>query len=36
MRKAPINSEIAFWLLSGAGVVLAFWQYAAMISGYTD
>jgi hypothetical protein len=36
MRKAPIKEEIGFWLLGGAGVVLAILQWATMISGYTD
>jgi hypothetical protein len=36
MQKAPINWEIVFWLLCGAGLVLAFWQYGMMVSSYTD
>ncbi|WP_276326860.1 hypothetical protein [Bradyrhizobium valentinum] len=36
MRKVPINWEIVFWLLCGAGLVLAFWHYGTMVSGYTD
>lgn len=36
MRKAPFNGEIVFWLLIGASVVLAIWQYASMVSSYTD
>jgi hypothetical protein len=36
MQKAPINWEIVFWLLCGAGVVLAMWQYGRMVSSYTD
>jgi hypothetical protein len=36
MRKLPINWEIVFWLLCGAGVVLAFWQYGKMVSDYLD
>ena len=39
MRKSPIDGEIGeivFWLLIGASVVLAIWQYANMVSSYTD
>jgi hypothetical protein len=36
MRSAPIQREIVFWLICGAGVVLAVWQYAMMFSSYTD
>jgi hypothetical protein len=36
MRKQPINWEIVFWLLCGAAVMLAFWQYGNMFSSYTD
>jgi len=34
MRRAPIAGEIVFWLLGGAGVMLAIWQYASMVSTY--
>ncbi len=36
MRKVPISWEFVFWLLCGAGVALAFWQYGNMVSGYVD
>ena len=36
MKKAPMKEEAVFWLLGGSGVVLAIWQYASMITGYTD
>jgi hypothetical protein len=36
MKKARMNEGTVFWLLGGAGVVLAIWQYASMITGYTD
>ena len=35
MRNAPKEGTV-FWLLSGAGVMLAAWQYALMFSGYGD
>jgi hypothetical protein len=36
MKKAPMKEGTVFWLLGGSGVVLAIWQYASMIAGYTD
>ena len=30
MRKPPINGEIVFWLLCGAAMALAMWQYGRM------
>ena len=36
MRKVQINTEILFWLLCGAGAVLAFWHYGTMVSGDTN
>ena len=35
MRKVP-KEGIVFWLLGGAGVMLATWQYVLMFSGYGD
>ena len=35
MRKVA-KEGIVFWLLGGAGVMLATWQYALMFSGYGD
>jgi len=31
---APIAEELVFWLLGGAGVLLAVWQYFSMLSTY--
>ena len=31
-----LYEEIGLWLLCGSGVVLATWQYYAMVSSYTD
>jgi hypothetical protein len=31
-----LRGEMVFWLLCGAGVVLAVWQYVMMFSSYTD
>jgi hypothetical protein len=36
MRKQQINWEVVFWLLCGAAVMLAFWQYGSMVSSYAD
>jgi hypothetical protein len=36
MKKASMKEGTVFWLLGGAGVVLAIWQYANMMTGYTD
>jgi hypothetical protein len=36
MKMAPMNEGTVFWLLGGAGVVLAIWQYYGMVSGYID
>ena len=35
MWKAP-KEGIVFWLLGGAGVTLAAWQYALMFSGHGE
>ena len=35
MRKVP-KEGIVFWLIGGAGLMLATWQYALMFSGYGD
>ena len=34
VRMVPIAEEIVFWLLGGASVMLAIWQYASMLSTY--
>lgn len=31
MKKAPVKEETVLWLLGGAGVVLAIWQYYTMV-----
>jgi hypothetical protein len=36
MKKALMKEAIVSWLLGGASVALAIWQYASMITGYTD
>jgi hypothetical protein len=36
MKKPPVKDGIAFWLLGGAGVVLAIWQYYGMVSDHTN
>ena len=34
VAMVPILRETGFWLLCGAGVVLAIWHYSSMVLGY--
>jgi hypothetical protein len=36
LMMRELYEEIGLWLLCGSGVVLATWQYYAMVSSYTD
>ena len=36
MRHAPIQREIGFWLICGAGLALAIWHYVGMVRGHID
>lgn len=36
MRMPPINWELVFWIICGAGFLLAFWQYGQIISSYAE
>jgi hypothetical protein len=31
MKKAPVGEETVLWLLGGAGMALAIWQYYTMV-----
>jgi len=36
VAKAADQLEIVFWIICGAGFLLAFWQYGQMISSYAE